>query len=78
MTNVSIFHFISNFRYNGLRVLGKMQNIIETKFNDDEVGNGAYRSILSLLDIVVSILIKSESPILKVSEAVLNPSHQYR
>ncbi|PKY48413.1 hypothetical protein RhiirA4_464003 [Rhizophagus irregularis] len=43
------------------------QNIIETEFNDDEVGNGAYRSILSLLDIYI----------LNEGEAVLNPSHQY-
>ncbi|PKY32653.1 hypothetical protein RhiirB3_450998 [Rhizophagus irregularis] len=46
------------------------QNIIETEFNDNEVGNGAYQSILSLLDIVIPILIKSESPVLKVGDKI--------
>jgi len=46
------------------------QDIIEAEFDNNEVGNGAYRSIISLLDILVPILSKSNSPILKIGDKI--------
>jgi len=46
------------------------QNISDVEFDDEEVGNGAYRSIISLLDIIVPILTTSTSPILKVGDKI--------
>jgi hypothetical protein len=46
------------------------QDISEIEFNDDEVGNGAYRSTISLLDIIVPILITSTPPVLKVGDKI--------
>src|SRR5438045_2032519 len=46
------------------------QNINGIKFNDDDVGNGAYRSIISLLDIIVPILTTSTPPVLKVGDKI--------
>ncbi|POG78942.1 hypothetical protein GLOIN_2v1766279, partial [Rhizophagus irregularis DAOM 181602=DAOM 197198] len=46
------------------------QNISEVEFDDEEVGNGAYRSITSLLDIIVPILATSTSPVLKIGNKI--------
>jgi hypothetical protein len=46
------------------------QNISDVEFDDEEVGNGAYRSIISLLDIIVPILTTSTPPILKVGDKI--------
>ena len=46
------------------------QNINEIELNDDDVGNGAYRSIISLLDIIVPILTTSVPSVLKVGDKI--------
>ena len=46
------------------------QNTSEVEFDDEEVGNGAYRSIISLLDIIVPILTTSTSPVLKIGDKI--------
>ncbi|PKY59254.1 hypothetical protein RhiirA4_514775 [Rhizophagus irregularis] len=46
------------------------QNISEVEFDDEEVGNGAYHSITSLLDIIVPILATSTSPVLKIGNKI--------
>ena len=46
------------------------QGINEIEFNDDEVGNSVYRSIISLLDIIVPILVNSTPPILKIGDNI--------
>lgn len=46
------------------------QDISGIELNDDDVGNGAYRSIISLLDIIVPILTTSASHILKVGDKI--------
>jgi len=47
------------------------QDINETEFNDNEVGDAAYRSIISLLDIIVPILTTSSTPpVLKVGDKI--------
>jgi hypothetical protein len=46
------------------------QNTSEVEFDDEEVGNGAYRSIVSLLDIIVPILTTSTSPVLKIGDKI--------
>src|SRR5436853_474111 len=46
------------------------QDINEIELNDDDVGNGAYRSIISLLDIIVPILTTSVPSVLKVGDKI--------
>ncbi|POG68813.1 hypothetical protein GLOIN_2v1777777 [Rhizophagus irregularis DAOM 181602=DAOM 197198] len=46
------------------------QNISEVEFDDEEVGNGAYHSTTSLLDIIVPILATSTSPVLKIGNKI--------
>ena len=46
------------------------QDISDIEFNDDNVGDGAYRSIISLLDIIVPILTTSTPPVLKVGDKI--------
>lgn len=46
------------------------QDVSGIEFNDDDVGNGAYRSIISLLDIIVPILTTSTPPVLKVGDKI--------
>ena len=46
------------------------QDISEVEFEEEEVGNGAYRSIISLLDIIVPMLTTSTPPILKDNDKI--------
>jgi hypothetical protein len=46
------------------------QDISEVEFDEEEVGNGAYRSIISLLDIIVPMLTTSTPPILKDGDRI--------
>src|SRR4051794_3183066 len=46
------------------------QDIIGIEFDNNEVDNGAYRSIISLLNILVPILVKSNPPILKIGDKI--------
>ena len=42
----------------------------EIELNDGDVGSGAYRSIISILDIIVPILTTLTSPVLKVGDKI--------
>ncbi|GES85648.1 hypothetical protein GLOIN_2v1766279 [Rhizophagus clarus] len=46
------------------------QDIDGIEFNDDDVGNGAYQSIFSLLDIIIPILTTSLPPVLKIGDKI--------
>jgi hypothetical protein len=46
------------------------QDINGIEFNDNDVGNGAYRSIVLLLDIIVPILTASTPPTLKIGDKI--------
>lgn len=46
------------------------QNVNGIEFNNDDVGNGAYQSIISLLDIIIPILTASTPPVLKVGNKI--------
>jgi hypothetical protein len=46
------------------------QEISDIEFDDNEVGNSAYRSIISLLNVIVPILTTSTPPILKVGDKI--------
>lgn len=46
------------------------QAINDIEFNEEEIGNGVYRSITSLLDIIIPILTTSTFPILKTGDKI--------